>query len=153
MKKVAGFTLIELMITIAIFAILVGIGVPSYQNTIQQNKIDNSTDLIKSAVTYGQNTALAHNRPLYMTASANTLTISTSDDNNADNIVNQITIDTDSNTSVTFNTADSPITFRANGTIAQSNTIRYCFGGSGIEIAVGINGELTKTDADAKCNK
>jgi prepilin-type N-terminal cleavage/methylation domain-containing protein len=153
MKKVAGFTLIELMITIAIFAILVGIGVPSYQNTIQQNKIDNSTDLIKNAVTYGQNTALAHNQPLYMTATANRLTISTSDDNNADNIVNRVTIDTDSNASVVFDTADSSIMFRANGTIARENTIRYCFGNSGIEIAVDKNSKLTKKEAGTECNK
>ncbi len=35
----AGFTLIELMVTISLLAVLLGIGVPSFQATIQGNRI------------------------------------------------------------------------------------------------------------------
>jgi len=139
MKKSAGFTLIELIITISIFAILIGIGVPSYQNMVQQSRIDDATTQINSSLSYAKNTAMAHNRTLYMTAASNTLTLATGFFGLVD-IINKTTIATDSQSILSFTTA-TPITFRANGTVALGNTIRYCTGDSGIEITVGINGE------------
>ncbi|MFO7905383.1 MAG: type IV pilin protein [Pirellulaceae bacterium] len=38
MKNTRGFTLIELMITIAILAIIVGIAVPAYQNQVEKTR-------------------------------------------------------------------------------------------------------------------
>jgi len=148
MKKSLGFTLIELMITVAILAILVGIGVPSYQNTVQQSRMDDATKLIKQALSYSKNTAIAHNRTLYMTPSNNTLTLATGIAGVID-VINKTTIATDSNSSLSFTGAGiAAITFRANGTIAAGNTIRYCTGDTGdtgIEIAVGLNGEAVVT--------
>ena len=142
MKKSVGFTLIELMITISIFAILIGIGVPSYQSTVQQSRIDDATALINSALSYAKNTAMAHNRTLYMGAAGRILTLTTSD---AD-IVNKTTIVTDSNSTLSFTAPGVPIIiFRANGTIAAGNTIRYCTGDLGIAMTVGINGKSVTT--------
>ncbi|WP_017220390.1 GspH/FimT family pseudopilin [Moritella dasanensis] len=142
MKKSVGFTLIELMITISIFAILVGIGVPSYQNMVKQSRIDDATTLINSSLIYAKNTAIAHNRTLYMRVAGNTLTLTTSD---AD-IVNKTTIATSSNSSLSFRALGAQIiNFRANGTIATGNIIRYCTGDSGIKMAVGINGDPVTT--------
>jgi len=142
MKKSLGFTLVELMITIAIFAILIGIGVPSYQNTVQQSRIDDATTLINSALSYAKNTAIAHNRPLYMTASDNTLILATA----AAEIINKTTIDADSNSNLSFTGLGAAmITFRENGTIAAGNTIRYITGDKGINMVVGITGSTTIT--------
>ncbi|KXO13004.1 hypothetical protein AKG98_4204 [Moritella sp. JT01] len=142
MNKSLGFTLIELMITIAIFAILIGIGVPSYRNTIQQSRIDDATTLINSALSYAKNTAIAHNRPLDMTISSNTLTLATS---TTAEIINKTTITTDTSSILSFTTPNTPITFRANGTVATGNTISFCTGDSGIEIAIGLNGDAVTT--------
>lgn len=145
MKKSLGFTLIELMITIAIVAILIGIGVPSYQNTVQQSRIDDATTLINSALSYAKNTAIAHNRTLYMTVSNNTLTLATGTTAAAE-IINKTTIDTDSNSNLSFTVPGVPIIiFRANGTIATGNTIRYTPGDTGIDMVVGIDGSTTIT--------
>ncbi|NQZ48738.1 MAG: type II transport protein GspH [Moritella sp.] len=150
MKKSLGFTLIELMITIAIVAILIGIGVPSYQNTVQQSRIDDAKKLINSALSYAKNTAIAHNRPLYMTVSGNTLTLATSTavPLAQATVVNKTTVTTDSTSILSFTASGTPrITFRANGTIGAGNTLRYCTGDSGIDIAVGINGDPVSTAA------
>ncbi|PKH08011.1 GspH/FimT family pseudopilin [Moritella sp. Urea-trap-13] len=138
MNKSVGFTLIELMITISIFAILIGIGVPSYQKTVQQSRMDDATTLINNALSYAKNTAIAHNRTLYMATAGTVLTLTTSD---AD-VVNKTTITTDSNSTLSFIAPGVPmIIFRANGTVAAGNIIRYCSGDSGIEVVVGINGD------------
>lgn len=145
MKKSLGFTLIELMITIAILAILIGIGVPSYQNTVQQGRIDDATTLINSSLSYAKNAAIAHNRTLYMTASANTLILATNTSFTAETI-NKTAIGTDSNSTLSFSGLGAAvIAFRANGTIVAGNAIRFCTGDSGIEMAVGINGEPVTT--------
>jgi len=144
MKRSVGFTLIELMITLAIFAILVGIGVPSYQNTVQQSRIDDATTLINSSLSYAKNTAIAHNRTLYMTPTDNTLTLATGFFGLVD-IINKTALSTDSNSTLSFTDPTVAITFRANGTIAIGNTIRYCTGGAGVEMLVGINGETVTT--------
>ncbi|WP_168735181.1 GspH/FimT family pseudopilin [Pseudothauera rhizosphaerae] len=38
MKKTRGFTIIELMLTVAVLAVLLGIGIPSFRNLIQNNR-------------------------------------------------------------------------------------------------------------------
>ena len=143
MKKPAGFTLIELMITIAILAILIGIGVPSYQHTVQQSRIDDATSLINSAFSYAKNTAMAHNRPLYMTVSNNTLTLTTGMTATA-TIINKTTVTTDTSAILSF-IAATPMTFRANGTVEIGNTIQYCVGDAGVKVVVGINGDPVTT--------
>jgi len=144
MKNTLGFTLIELMITVAIVAILVGVGVPSYQSTVQQSRINDASTLINSSLSYAKNTAIAHNRTLYMTAAGNTLTLATGVFGLID-IINKTAITTDSNSNLSFTDPTVAITFRANGTVALGNTIRYCTGDSGIAIVVGNNGDAVTT--------
>jgi len=142
MKKNVGFTLIELMITIAIFAILLGIGIPSYQNTVQQNRIDDASALINSALSHARNAAIAHNRPLYMTASNNTLTLATNTVG-AVEIINKVTIDPASDSYLSFSDPAKAIVFRANGTIKAGNTINYTPGDDGISMIVSTDGSTT----------
>lgn len=57
-KKQAGFSLIELMVTIAIAGILASIGVPSLQKTIQDNNMISLHNELLAALSFTRNTAV-----------------------------------------------------------------------------------------------
>ena len=145
MHKQAGFTLIELLIAVAIVAILIGIGVPSYQSTIRSNNLDNANKLITSALSYGRTTAMAYNQSLFLTISDNMLTFSTDAASIAATTTNALSVSDDNNASVDFNTPGSHLEFNRNGSLANTNTIRYCQGNAGVDIAVLSNGSTSTT--------
>lgn len=58
MKNVHGFTLIELMIGIAILAIVLGLGVPSFMNTIERNRITTATNDLVMALQMARSEAI-----------------------------------------------------------------------------------------------
>jgi type IV fimbrial biogenesis protein FimT len=57
-----GLSLIELMITIAVFGITLGLAVPSYQVWIQNTQIRNAADSIKNGLQIARNEALRRNQ-------------------------------------------------------------------------------------------
>lgn len=52
-----GFTLIELIVSITILAILLGIGVPSFTNVIRSNQITAQTNALVSSLTFARSEA------------------------------------------------------------------------------------------------
>ena len=53
-----GFTLIEIMVTVAVLAIILGIGVPSFQGLIERNRISTATNKLFSALTTARSEAI-----------------------------------------------------------------------------------------------
>jgi type IV fimbrial biogenesis protein FimT len=56
-----GFTIIELLISIAVIAILLAITAPSFKNMIMNNRVTSVADEFTSGLNYARNTALTQN--------------------------------------------------------------------------------------------
>ncbi len=71
MKKNSGFTLIELMITISIVAILLTVGVPSLKTFMQGNQLIASTNELISALHVARSEAIKLNSRVSICSSSN----------------------------------------------------------------------------------
>lgn len=69
MKFCRGFTLLELMTAIAVLAILVSIGVPSFQTLVKNNRVVTQTNELVTAVNFARTEAIKRGRPVRVTVS------------------------------------------------------------------------------------
>lgn len=57
-----GFTLIELMVVVAVLAIFVTIGIPSFQNTIEKQRLKNAVEKVYADLSFARSQAIKSNR-------------------------------------------------------------------------------------------
>lgn len=65
----AGFTLIELMVTVAVLAILLGIALPSFLDSFERSRERAALESVTTAVKYARSEALNRNRQVTLCAS------------------------------------------------------------------------------------
>ncbi|RUQ35927.1 MAG: prepilin-type N-terminal cleavage/methylation domain-containing protein [Candidatus Competibacteraceae bacterium] len=68
--KPNGFTLMELMVTVAIAAIVMTIGIPSFQDTIRENRLTANTNTFVSSLNLARSEAIKSGRRVVMCISA-----------------------------------------------------------------------------------
>lgn len=71
MRVQQGFTLIELMVTVAVVAILVGVAVPSFQGAVNGNRLASSANELVASLQTARMEAIRRNRRVVVCASAN----------------------------------------------------------------------------------
>jgi len=59
-----GVTLVELLVVIFIMAILLSIGVPSFQSLIAQNRVSSAANVLQSSLQFARSTAIAQSAPV-----------------------------------------------------------------------------------------
>ena len=62
MKMCRGFTLLELMVTVAVVAILATVGVPSFRDLIQNNRVTTQTNELVTALNFARTEAVKRAR-------------------------------------------------------------------------------------------
>ncbi|KPN20993.1 hypothetical protein AO715_14510 [Xanthomonas sp. Mitacek01] len=79
-KREGGFTLVELMVTVAIIAVLLAIGLPSFRDTLQRNRVAATTNEIIGSLALARNEAIRTTRGGGICASADGQSCSASGD-------------------------------------------------------------------------
>ncbi|QIT56614.1 prepilin-type N-terminal cleavage/methylation domain-containing protein [Aquisalimonas sp. 2447] len=66
MRKRNGFTLIELMVTLAVAAILLTLGVPSFQYILQSNRVSTQTNELITGISGARSEAVRRNQDVLL---------------------------------------------------------------------------------------
>lgn len=56
-----GFSVVELMVTIAVLAIILGIGMPSFQNMLESSRLDSAAESLADSFRLARSEAIARN--------------------------------------------------------------------------------------------
>lgn len=75
-----GFTLLELLVAIAVLAILLGVGVPGFFEIINNNRVTTQTNELVSALNYARSEAVKRGDPVSVCSSADGSTCAASTD-------------------------------------------------------------------------
>lgn len=133
-KTHSGFTLIELMVTIAVLAIIVGIAAPSFGTQLANQRVKSTVSIIESALTEAKSESiiLRQNVSVIYDSTANTITVQ-----NAKNVVlSTYTLNNRSTLTVTITpSAVNKVTFQPNKIVANGAEVTYtvCDNGSTYE--------------------
>ena len=65
-RRAGGFTLVELMVTIAVAAIVVALGVPSFLRTLARHTLISQAEELQDAVRMGRNEAMKRSGPVVL---------------------------------------------------------------------------------------
>lgn len=132
----SGFTLIELMVTIAVLAIIVSIAAPSISNQLSNQRVKSTTALIENALKEAKAESLIRRKNISVVynASDTPRTITLEDSNTPITTISTYVINDKSTVSITPATINR-VTFQPNKLIAGDDDIIYsiCDSGSNSE--------------------
>ncbi|MES2820549.1 MAG: GspH/FimT family pseudopilin [Pseudomonadota bacterium] len=117
-----GFTLIELMITVAIVGIFVAVAVPSFINFVSNNRTESASNELLSFMQYARSTAVQNKASLTACLEAEVWTLK-KDCDDADT-TSLRTLENPPNIDVLANAEE--VTFRSNGTASTAVSIIAC---------------------------
>lgn len=142
MKKQDGFTLVELMITIAIAAIVLSVGIPSFREIIQNNRAAVQSNELVTALSLARGESVKRGTDISVCASSDSATCSASTnwatgwimftdagtngslDVGTDTLI-QVWPALSSGTTLTSSSGDTFVQYNNNGQISDSSTVSF----------------------------
>lgn len=70
-RRNSGFSLLELITTLTVLAILLGLAIPSFRSTIENNRLVGANNDFVSALNYARSEALKRSNPVSLCSSTN----------------------------------------------------------------------------------
>lgn len=133
MKRECGFTLIELMITLVVAAILLTIGIPSFRDLIMNNRLVSQANEFVAAIHLVRSAAIKQQRNAYITSAAGTnwatgWTVWVDNDSDNTQDANEVLRVTQTFTGDTAFTSTGKTEFRysPSGLVDGAGTLRLC---------------------------
>ncbi|ABV35815.1 methylation site containing protein [Shewanella sediminis HAW-EB3] len=130
-----GFTLIEVMVTMAVAAILLGIGVPSLVSVYESVRVNNNIEKINNIFLFARNQAISYGTTVNVCAFASTTSCGTNWGNGirvyitrADSSEKELRVIDNFNPNDKLTGSSSTFTFSPEG-LSSGATIIYCPGG------------------------
>lgn len=170
MKNLNGFTLIELMVTVSVAAILLAIAVPSLNTVYETSRGTTAISNIENSVAFARNQAISFGRKVTICPGTGTscsgnwingylIFIDDDGDKKADNGTSVLKKEQSLNTKdfITVSVT-GPITFNTDGMLASVSaiSIHYCPAKKSSEYSKGISispsGKISLITTDVSCN-
>ncbi len=143
MKYSRGFTLIELMIVLALLAIVATVALPGFTNLIESSRITSTTNSLVGLLNFARSEAIRHGR---------TIAVVPIGGDYANGVAVQVgggdlrTIEGPPGNLTIAMTAGAALSFRANGLSGQANDVSYQVcgesGNRGTQITVTQGGQI-----------
>jgi len=108
-SAVKGFTLMELMITLAVAAIILTMAVPSYRTFVQNNRITKELNLLSAAIAGARGESAKRGKRVVLCQSSNPAASTPTCSGTAGNWSNGWIVFVDDNSDSSFATADSDV--------------------------------------------
>jgi type IV fimbrial biogenesis protein FimT len=144
----AGFTMIEMMVTILIFSILVTLGIPAFRSWISNVKVRSVADALQNGVRIAQTESLRRSRQVVFsltttlpTANGVFATATTAAANGSFwsvNVIPAMTTDAATDTAAEF--VQGGALGAATGNVVVTGPASICFNSAGRLVAIGANG-------------
>ncbi|WP_076542949.1 GspH/FimT family pseudopilin [Shewanella sp. UCD-KL21] len=159
-----GFTLIELMVTIAVAAILLTVGVPSLISVYEGVRVNNNVDKIHNIVAFARNQAVSYGATVNVCpfASATSCGATTDWSNGIRVFINNADGDHELRAIDNFNSQDKVkgsalmLSFTSEGMVSSgSGNIIYCPGGNDVDsksVNVSTSGLISYGDDGLSCS-
>ncbi|UHD17899.1 GspH/FimT family pseudopilin [Thiocapsa bogorovii] len=158
-----GFTLLELMVTVAIAAIVLTLGVPSFRDLIQNNRATTQANALVTALSLARSEAVKRGQHVSICPSTDQATCTggtvwdggwiifvdtnASDDTTANPVVGEVLRVEEAMTGVATFSGPAHVRYRAAGDVVKKGTFSHkttgCTGKNARTIDVGVTGRIS----------
>ncbi len=155
-----GFTLIELIITIALIGIIAGFVIPQFGSMIDRNRVVSTTNSVVGLLNFARSEAVRRNVRVQVDFSENPVEAQLSSDSSVIRVIEPLATGTTINVTTAGGASPTTVVFRSNGTtnalesggVGEPVWVRVCSGDvDGREIVVDPGGRLNTRAPNTAC--